>query len=358
MITVVVGGQYGGEGKGKIAAYLAHSEPMKIACRCGGPNSSHTVIWQGRTHRLRMMPTAAVVNPKIDVFFGAGTLIHIPTLLKEIADIGFRGTLRIDRRAGIVTDEIVANQRADDRYKSIGSTLTGTGYATAMRSLRTLKLASDFADIREYVVDLMPHLAHAVSRGENILIEGHQGYGLSNYHGDYPFASSRDSTAGSMLAEIGLGPRQRKMRVILVAKMFPTRNHAGPLGDEMPFEDADFLGIREFGGGSWGIPDRRRRVGYIDVAYLGRSAFANSATEIALTGIDYFDRGLANKTAASDVSSELTCVTKAIKRVTGVSVRYLSTGADTMSVIDLESTKRSHTAVGEVDPFGHPLWEN
>lgn len=354
MITIVVGGQYGGEGKGKVSAYIASSETVHVACRCGGPNSSHTVLWQGKTFRLRMMPTAAVVNPKVDVFFGAGTLIHIPTLLRERDEIGHRGELVIDRRAGIITEEIVQNQRKDERYNAIGSTLTGTGYATAMRSLRTLKLAAEFSDIREFVNDLAPFLQKAVQTDKHILLEGHQGYGLSNYHGDYPYVSSRDSTAGSMLAEVGLGPRFKNLRVVLAAKMFPTRNHQGNLNDEMSAEDADLIGITEYGGGSWGIPDVRRRVGYIDLPFLSRSAFANGATEIALTGVDYFARSLANETSASSIPGDLEKVIAMVKQQTRTPVRYLSTGPETFATIDLVS-KKAGAVGGEIDLHGFRL---
>ena len=226
MITIVVGAQFGGEGKGKIAAYLAYRDRPNVACRCGGPNSSHTVVWKGKQYRLRMLPTAAVINPKIDVYFGAGTFVHPPTLFSEMAEIKFQGRLVIDPRAGVITEDIIRAQRRDPRYSTIGSTLTGTGYASALRCLRSLKLAKDSPEISQSSVQLSD-VSFAVSdvlknRG-SVLVEGHQGFGLSNYHGDYPYTSSRDSTASSMLAEIGLGPRQDNMRIVLATKIFPTR---------------------------------------------------------------------------------------------------------------------------------------
>ena len=335
MITVVVGGQYGGEGKGKISAYLALKEKAEIACRCGGPNSSHTVVWKGKVHRLRMMPTAAAVNKDIEVYFGPGTLIHVRTLFSEIKALGHQGRVRIDKRAGVVTDEIVAQQRGDERYKKLGSTLTGTGYASAMRCLRSLRLAGEFDELRPLVCDLTPHLMEAVAGRRHIIVEGHQGYGLSSYHGDYPYVSSRDSTAASMLAELGLGPTLRTLRVVLVAKMFPTRNHGGSLGAEIPLAEADKLGIREFGGGSWGIPDRRRRVGYIDVALLRNSAFANGATQVALTGADYFDRDLRLRTKFADLSRDLLEIIHGLNSQVAAPVRLVSTGPDTEATIEV-----------------------
>jgi adenylosuccinate synthase len=355
MITVVVGGQYGGEGKGKVSAYLAYRDGIEIACRCGGPNSSHTVVWNGKTYRLRMMPTAAVINPRIDVYFGAGTLIHIPTLRSEIQEIGYSGNIFIDKRAGIITDEIVNQQRADGNYAAIGSTLTGTGYASAMRCLRTLRLAGKFPELQDWVCDLTPHLMKAVGKGRKILVEGHQGYGLSNYHGDYPFTSSRDSTAASMLAELGLGPIQKSLKIVLVAKMFPTRNHQGELCEEIPLSEADSMGIREYGGGSFGLGDRRRRVGLIDLGLLARAVFANSASEIALTGIDYLYHELRGKIEVKEVHSEAMKIIDGFKKKTGAKVNYLSTGPETLSMVDL-TTKQTTEKKKRSNALGPDLW--
>lgn len=328
MITVVVGSQYGGEGKGKICAYIAHSESVDIACRCGGPNSSHTVVWNGKTYRLRMLPTAACINPSVQIAFGAGSLIHIPTLMREIDELQFQGTLRIDYKAGIVTDEIVRDQRADPRYRNIGSTLTGTGYASARRCLRSLPLARDVESLRDYLCDVSIELGEQLNDGAHVLVEGHQGFGLSNYHGDYPFVSSRDSTAASMLAELGLGPIQKAMRVVLVAKAFPTRNHAGRLDGEMTTKQADALGIHEFGGGSWGIGDNRRRVGLIEFEIIRRAATANTPTEIALTGMDYLLKAFAEQ------PDLLRPFLNELEKAGDAPIRYISWGSETEKMVE------------------------
>jgi adenylosuccinate synthase len=339
MITIVVGAQFGGEGKGKVAAYLASKHRPDCTCRCGGPNSSHTVVWNGRTFRLRMMPAAAVVNPHVDVCFGAGTLLHLPTLFEEIKEIGFDTQhLFIDPQAGIVTEDIISAQRNDDRYKVIGSTLTGTGYASAIRCMRGLDLASGFPETSSYLADVSAKLTRIVNQGGSILIEGHQGFGLSNYHGDYPYTSSRDSTAASMLAEVGLGPIQRDMEVALVAKLFPTRNHAGYLDAEMALKDADALGIFEFGGGSWNIKDRRRRVGLLDFDIIRRAAIANSASYIVLTGYDYFQKAFAN---ADDSVAEFQKIRTGIESAASAHIRYLSHGPETMDMLEFKPSSKT-----------------
>jgi adenylosuccinate synthase len=287
-----------------------------------------------------MMPTAAVVNPRVDVYFGAGTLIHTDTLFRELTEIGFSGNLVIDSQAGIISDEIVELQRRDSRYTKIGSTLTGTGYASARRALRSLPLARDDLRLKQFCGDVSKTVQRRLMRDESILIEGHQGFGLSNYHGDYPYTSSRDSTASSMLAEVGLGPIQRRIRVVLATKMFPTRNHAGNLGDEMSVSDANALGIQEFGGGSWGIPNRRRRVAHFDLELVKRAIFANSATEIALTGVDYLYRNIAASSNFDLAEQELKDMLQMLENKSGVPVRYMSTSPDTLDMIDLLEERR------------------
>lgn len=349
MITIVVGAQYGGEGKGKVCAYLASTTPVDVACRCGGPNSSHTVHHDGRSFRLRMMPAAAVVRPSCDVVFGAGTLIHVRTLLEEREALGAQGRLLIDPLAGIVSDDIVAEQRKDEAYQEIGSTLTGTGYAAALRARRRLKLAREEPELRPFLYDVPSFLEQALAKRKRLLVEGHQGYGLSNYHGDYPYCSSRDSTAAAMLSELGIGPLHKRIEIVLAVKIFPTRNHNGSLAEEISEVDADTLGIVEEGGGSWGIANRRRRVGVFDANLVKRAIFANSPTSIALTGADYYDRILRGATrlpASSDINEFL----RMFRKCSNVPVRFLSTGPGTSEMIDLAERHQLQAGRVEEDP--------
>src|SRR5690606_30233015 len=104
----------------------------------------------------------------------------------------------------------------------------------------------DSEALRPLLGDVVRILYDAARNGDDILLEGHQGAGLSNYHGDYPYTSSRDCVAAALLSEVGLGLRW-KTHVILAIKVFPTRNHSGRLPGEMASEDAERLGVQEFG---------------------------------------------------------------------------------------------------------------
>jgi adenylosuccinate synthase len=334
MITIVVGGQYGGEGKGKVCAYLGLTDKHEIVCRTGGVNSSHTVVTGEMDYRLRMIPASAVMH-RSQLVFGAGSLLHIPTLFAEAEALGIAATdIKIDPQAGVVTEDCIVEQRADSRYQNIGSTLTGTGYASAARCQRRLRLAKSFRELKPYLCDVAQLLYSARQKHSKILVEGHQGSSLSNYHGDYPFTSSRDCIAAALMSELGLAPNVQT-EVVLVLKLFPTRNHGGHLPREMTQQEATALGIEEYGGGSWGITDNRRRVGKLELTTAKRAILLNGPAYIALTGFDYLFPNLKGASAISDLTQESAKYLDFLSKRLGVPVGLVSTGPETTSVIDL-----------------------
>lgn len=326
MITIVVGAQFGGEGKGKISAFLHNKRRYDVVCRCGGVNSSHTVHWDGGSYRFRMLPTSVVFNDDHRIVFGAGTLLHINTLMSEIGRfrIDFSRVL-IDPQAGIITEDCIQRQREDQRYQSIGSTLTGTGYASADRALRRLPIARDFPILAPMISDTKTFLYKAAKRRENILIEGHQGAMLSNYHGDYPYTSSRDSTAAAMLSELGMGLKW-KYETVLVLKTFSTRNHAGNLPNELTPKHAEKIGIVEYGGGSWGVEDKRRRVGSIDFEIIAAAIRMNTPAFLAVTALDYMFPNLHGLKDASKISNDARHYISSLENSLGVKVGVVSSG--------------------------------
>lgn len=333
MITLIIGGQYGGEGKGKVAAFLSKQERFSIVCRTGGVNSKHTVIENAKQYDLRLIPSACVSGFWERVVYGAGSLIHVPTLFKEMKEVRVsKSSVLIDRQTGVLTERHTKEQRADKRYVEIGSTLTGTGYATAQRALRKLSLAEEFSELSSMIGDTVAAFHDTMSQNRHILVEGHQSAGLSNYHGDYPYVSNRDSTAAALLSELGIGPRY-PLRIVLVIKAFPTRNHNGRLPNEVNIEEVDALGIREYGGGSWGIENNRRRVGRIELKDIKRAVHLNTPTEIALTGADYLDPKSKRSTSWNDLSSTARVFIDEIEKVAGIPVSLVSTGPETDSMI-------------------------
>lgn len=235
-----------------------------------------------------MVPSGASLC-SAPLVFPAGSLIHTATLFSEIEHLKLKNEIIIHPQAGIVSDTHANDQAADPFYQSAGSTLTGTGAATATRAKRRLTLAKDEDKLKPYLYDTAQFVHKMLSDGKRILVEGAQGYGLSNYHGDYPYVSSRDCTVGAVLSQLGLGPSFLE-NVILVAKCFPTRNShgIGRLPNEIKLEGNDKLSsaLAEFGGGSYNGGDERRRVSMFDFEIVRQAIIANSATGIALTGLD------------------------------------------------------------------------
>ncbi len=287
-LDIVIGGQYGGEGKGHISSFLSQSNHVDIIVKTGGPNCGHTVEFEGAMIQLRMIPAGAASGPST-IVFPAGVLIHVETLHLEIDRIGFNGRIIVDPQAGVVEAEHIEAQLRDPFYQEVGSTLTGTGAATSQRALRRLPLARMEPNLREFLGETSQLLKQALDSSKKILIEGSQGFGLSNYHGDYPFVTNRDTTAAAFLSQAGLSPNIPS-RIILVLKTFPTRNRHGK--GMLPFELPDSFVERyetiltEYGGGSYGERGARRRIALFDFEIVKKAVRVNGATYLALTGLD------------------------------------------------------------------------
>jgi adenylosuccinate synthase len=297
-VTVLIGGQYGGEGKGSIMAWLARSGPYSALVKTGGPNSWHCYGTRGELHEVRMLPSGSSIS-ECDVVFPPGSLVHVSTLFAEIEKYPIRGRLIIDPKAGIIGDSNIYDQQVDPFYKSVGSSRRGTGSASAERARRRLGLARDEPSLSDYIGDALDDIVRRIGRQEHILIEGGQGYGLSNYHGDYPYCTSRDTTAACFASQCGIGIKYVD-KIIMVVKCFPTRNPEGR--GRLAFElDVECLSpeiarsLYEEGGTPSSDGNKVRRVGLFDFDLLRRASLANTPTEIALTGLDRLATAMEDK---------------------------------------------------------------
>ena len=240
-VSIVVGGQYGSEGKGKVAHWLARKQGARYAIRVGGPNSGHTVVENGRRTVLRHLPTPTLIDDVIGVI-PAGAYLDVDIRLAEAEEARLtREQLLIHPSAVVIDDCMRAEERDAGLVEGIASTGQGVGAAVARRAMRrrSLAVAGDTASLRGFVrADLDRILARALARGERVIIEGTQGFGLSLLHGGYyPYATSRDTTAAGALSEAGLSPRDVEC-VALVLRAFPIRvgGNSGPLPSETTWE--------------------------------------------------------------------------------------------------------------------------
>lgn len=280
MLTLVVGGFFGDEGKGKVAAYIALTKQYRYAARTGAINAGHTVVYQGSRYRLRSIPSA-FVNKEARLLIPPGALLKADVFTREVAELGVENRVCVDYRTGVIEEAHVEKERGDPVLASIGSTFQGVGAAMADRVLRRLKLARDVEAFQRYLCDVPLLVNEALDAGEKVMIEGTQGTFLSLYHGTYPYVTSRDTTAAALLSEVGVGPK-RVNEVVLVFKAYVTRVGEGPLEGELPFEEAVKRGLVEYGT----VTGRPRRVAPFNVELAKRAALLNSATQVAITKLD------------------------------------------------------------------------
>ena len=287
-VDIVVGGQAGDEGKGKICAYLAIKRDYDYSIRVGGPNAGHTIFYEDKIYALKTMP-GGFVNRRTKMVLGAGTYIIPEWLEKEIALTGTANRLMIDPHAVIVEPRHTAAERADARLMGkIGSVGTGLGAAVRDRvDRKKLVFAKDHPRLKKYVRDVPELLNRALAKGSRMLLEGTQGMKLSLLHGEYPFVTSRDTTASTFMGEAGLGPKYAG-EIYAVFKPYVTRVGPGFVAKEMTDRkklDKYHTAGREVGS----VSGRLRRVGEFELDVALRTVRINSATRLAVTHIDMLE---------------------------------------------------------------------
>lgn len=294
-VTVIVGGQFGSEGKGKVAHFMAKELAATVAIRVGGPNSGHTVIdREGVPIIFKQLPTAALL-PNVQCLLPAGAYIRTDVLLEEIR-IAKLNTERllIDPKAVVITERELVEERDSELRRSIGSTGSGTGAAVIARLKRMVQVrfARDEEVLKPFVRPAVQFLRKRLDKKERVLIEGTQGFGLSVLHSPhYPFATSRDTTAAGFVAEAGLSPLDVD-DVVMVLRAFPIRvpGNSGPLPDEISWETlAHESGHRSRIAEYTSVTKSLRRVARFDPAIVHGALAVNRPTRIVLNHVDYVD---------------------------------------------------------------------
>ena len=205
--TIIVGGFFGDEGKGKIVAHIAERDKPSIITRGGvGPNAGHTVKIGEKTYGVRMVPSGFVYQDAL-LSIGTGVLVDPRVFLHEVELLGVKGRAFVDERCGIIDQGHIDRDRGSDHLaKTVGSTGTGCGPANADRALRVIRQAKQLPELAEYLMDVPAEINETLDDGDNVLIEGTQGFGISLYFGTYPYVTSKDTSASQMAADNGVGP--------------------------------------------------------------------------------------------------------------------------------------------------------
>lgn len=332
-VTVVVGAQWGDEGKAKVIDLLARDHTV-VARYQGGHNAGHTVVVGDEKYALQLIPSG-VLYPHVTPVIGNGVVVDLVTLFEEIDRLEARGIscarLKVSSQAHLIfpwhqaLDALAEEKRGDGK---IGTTLKGIGPAYADKAnrngiragavldsssfTRSVREQAEFhnaalvaaggraidvddvverygalaARVAPYVTNTIDFLHDAVDNGEAILLEGAQATFLDLDHGTYPFVTSSNPTAGGASTGSGLGPRLLD-RIVGITKAYTTRVGAGPFPTELSGDLGDRLVDigREFGT----VTGRRRRPGWIDCVMLRHAVRVNSLTELALTKLDVLD---------------------------------------------------------------------
>lgn len=327
--TIVVGGFFGDEGKGKIISYLAIKDNPKIIVRGGaGPNAGHTIQDGDNIYKVRMLPSG-FLNKNAKIMIGPGVVINPIVLEKEIQDFGVSGRSFIDKHCGIIEESHLNLDSKGELKEKIGSTGSGTGPANADRAMRVLKLAKDFDFLSPLIVDVPKEINSAINLGQNVLVEGTQGTFLSLWHGTYPFVTSKDVTASGICADVGLGPKHVD-EVIVVFKSYVTRVGTGPLANELTPEQAKRNGWSEFGT----VTGRQRRAAEFDFDLARRAVMLNSATQIAVTKLDVVFPECVSKTSFDELSDNAKKFIKNIEDKLDTPVTIIGTGPAFNEIID------------------------
>jgi adenylosuccinate synthase len=327
---VIVGAQWGDEGKGKIVDLLA--QESDVVCRYqGGPNAGHTIIAAGETFKIRQVPSGVVSGKQS--LIGAGCVVDPEVLLSELDDLAARGldpsVVAVSGNAHLIMPWHVAIDQASERRLGklqIGTTRRGIGPCYADKAARLGIRVQDVLDpkilwqkievalaekniwlervyevepfgleeiasryegyakrLRPYVADTSLLVDRALREERRVLFEGAQATLLDLDHGTYPFVTSSSTVAANAAAGIGIGPT-RIDRVIGVAKAYVTRVGEGPFPTEI--DGADQERVRELGGEFGTVTGRIRRCGWLDLVALRYAVRVNGITSLALTKLD------------------------------------------------------------------------
>ena len=333
--TVVVGTQWGDEGKGKLTDLLAAEMDLVVRYQ-GGHNAGHTIVVDGESFALQLCPSG-ILYPHITPIIGNGVVVDPATLLAEVDTLTAKGVdpsrLVVSGNAHLIMPYHQELDRVTERYlgkNSLGTTKRGIGPAYADKAARVGLRVQDLLDPKifrqkldvvvkeknavlakvynrlplsaadiaaQYLDEFAPRVApmigdtvglihDALDAGRNVLMEGAQATFLDLDHGTYPFVTSSNPVAGGACIGTGLGPRDID-QVIGIAKAYVSRVGAGPFPTELTDDLGDLLieRGREYGT----VTGRRRRCGWFDAVMVRQAVRLNSLSEVALTKLDVLD---------------------------------------------------------------------
>ncbi|KAF5093769.1 hypothetical protein D0Z00_003867 [Geotrichum galactomycetum] len=339
MANVVLGSQWGDEGKGKLVDLLCDS--IDVCARCqGGNNAGHTIVVDGKTFDFHMLPSG-LINPNCTNLVGSGVVVHVPSFFKELENIIEKGLdckdrLFLSSRAHLVFDfhqiaDGLKERELSSSNKAIGTTGKGIGptystkasrsgirvhhlvsqqpgaweeFATRFRRLvdsrkkrygefeydseAELERYKEYAEkLRPFVVDNVSFMSKAFAEKKNILIEGANALMLDLDFGTYPYVTSSNTSIGGVCTGLGIPPTKIN-EIYGVVKAYTTRVGAGPFPTEQLNDIGEHL---QNVGHEWGVTTgRKRRCGWLDLVVVNYSTAINGYTALNITKLDILDQ--------------------------------------------------------------------
>jgi len=328
--TVVVGGFFGDEGKGKLTAYLALRDRPAIVARGGvGPNAGHTVQTEGKTYSLRMIPSG-FVSKDSRLLIGPGVLVNPSILIKEVELTGSKNRTGVDRQCAIIEQKHIDQETQSEHLsKKIGVTKSGVGACNADRALRSAKLAKEIPELSDFLTDVSEEINKTLSDERDVLLEGSQGTFLSLFHGTYPYCTSKDVCASAICSDVGVGPTEVD-EVIVVFKAFVTRAGEGPLEGQLTEEEARSRGWQEYGT----VTRRPRRAAPFDFELARKAVHLNGATQAAITKMDVVFPEVAGLKRFEKLPPKANAFVNKVEKAIGIPVTLIGTGPSDEDLID------------------------
>lgn len=344
IVDVIIGGQFGSEGKGQIAAFL--SPEYDCLVRVGGPNAGHKVYENQEPDTFHMLPSGTRRNPKAKLIIAPGAVLNLPKLLEEINNLGVedKDRLIIDENATIISqDDIDFEQK---RKRHISSTGQGVGSATAKNILERLEAkakhkAKNFKrELGRFLGKAQDELQLLYRKNKKILLEGTQGTLLSIHHGMYPNVTSRDTSVSGCLSEIGISPK-RVRKIIMVTRTYPIRvwgNSGDFLSKEITREviaERSGKNLQELVRTEKGsVSKKDRRIAEFSWELFRLTCEINSPTDIALTFSDYISVKNEQARRYDQLTAETRQFIEEIERCSGAKVSLIGTRFNYRAVID------------------------
>jgi len=338
---IIVGAQWGDEGKGLISAYISAREHALYVARAGtGPNAEHGIFLKDEKTYLKtnQLPLGHIFNPDAYVLIGSGVCVNPEWFLREIHHYNLGNRVFVDYRCPVVTLAHMEKEATSKNMLLIGSTMSGTGECRKDFVARKATQARDSELLKPYTRDI-GELINNAAESRVVVVESSQGTFLSlAVSPDYPNCTSDNVTAMAAADDVLLSWKNIR-EVILVAKTMPTKKGSGGMGSgkELTPEEISKKGLVEISS----IEGKTRRKAEFDMEMLKYAVKLNGATQIALTFLDHMFPEMKNAKSRGEISKDARIFIDNIEKETKIPVTILNTGKAYNNIIDLSFNPKS-----------------